>query len=480
LTTLNNIQPYDFRTKLSYGVGSVAFGVKDAGFGSILLLFYNQALGLDARMAALAIAIALVVDAFIDPFIGYTSDHFRSRLGRRHPFMYAAAVPAALSYAFLFSPPLGLSQTGLFGYLLVFAIIVRICIALFEIPNSALIAEFTQNYDERTSYLNWRLFFGWVAGLSMSVAAFGVFLSQAKDGILGTQVPSNYQSYGIASAVIMLIGMLMSAFGTHHTIPRLRGPVNIEDNLDKKGFFKILSLALLSRSALMNLLVGFMLMLSTGLVAGISPYLYSYLFALTPNQISILYSAGFISAFVALGFTPLLVKWFDKRQAYIGATIASILIAPIAGLLQLNGLLPASNSGLLIPFLFTIIVFASAFLIIQTTLYYSMSADIIEENEVKTGHREEGIFFAANIFVRKCATGLGVLLTSMILAFAEFPEKATQLSITNDLVNRLFQYFIISFLFLNLATIVCVYAYKITRARHIENLLFLADKHQKQ
>jgi len=109
-----------------------------------------------------------------------------------------------------------------------------------------------------------------------------------------------------------------------------------------------------------------------------------------------------------------------------------------------------------------------------------MSADIIEENEVKTGHREEGIFFAANIFVRKCATGLGVLLTSMILAFAEFPEKATQLSITNDLVNRLFQYFIISFLFLNLATIVCVYAYKITRARHIENLLFLADKHQKQ
>ena len=72
MTTLNNIQPYGFRTKLFYGVGSVAFGVKDAGFGSILLLFYNQALGLDARMAALAIATALVVDAFIDPLIGYT------------------------------------------------------------------------------------------------------------------------------------------------------------------------------------------------------------------------------------------------------------------------------------------------------------------------------------------------------------------------------------------------------------------------
>ena len=97
--------PHGFGTRFFYGIGSVAFGVKDNGFGALLLLFYNQALGLDARLAGLAIGIALVVDAFLDPLIGYASDHLRTRWGRRHPFMYAAAIPAALSYLFLFSPP---------------------------------------------------------------------------------------------------------------------------------------------------------------------------------------------------------------------------------------------------------------------------------------------------------------------------------------------------------------------------------------
>ena len=83
--------------KLFYGVGSVAFGVKDNGFQVLLLLFYNQALGLDARLAGLAIMIALIVDGFVDPTIGYLSDRLRSPWGRRHPFMYGAAIPVSLS-----------------------------------------------------------------------------------------------------------------------------------------------------------------------------------------------------------------------------------------------------------------------------------------------------------------------------------------------------------------------------------------------
>jgi Na+/melibiose symporter-like transporter len=467
---------YGIGTKLSYGVGSVAFGVKDNGFGSLLLLFYNQALGLDARLAALAIAIALVVDALIDPLIGHASDNLDTRWGRRHPFMYAAAVPAALSYAFLFSPPTGLGQTGLFVYLLVCGVLVRACIALFEIPNSALIAELTQNYEERTSYLNWRLFFGWVAGLTMSVAAFGVFLSQGAAGVPGTQVPSNYQAYGITAAILMLIGMLASALGTHHTIPRLKRSTVLDGHLAPAGFLKNLNRALSSRSAVMNLLVGLFVMLSTGLLAGITPYVYSYLFILKPQQVSILYSAAFISAFAALASTPWISRKFEKRHAYIGVTIAAVVTTPLAAALQLMGLLPPSDSVVFIPLLYTVGLVGTTFLIIQSTLYYSMSADVIEENEVRTGHRQEGIFFAANTFVRKCATGLGVLLTSAILAFVDFPEKAIPGSIPEPMINLLVEYFIGSFILLNCTTIAFVIAYRITRARHAEHLAILADK----
>jgi GPH family glycoside/pentoside/hexuronide:cation symporter len=95
-------------TRLAYGVGMGAIGVKDNGFSYFLLLFYSQVIGLDARLVGLALTVALVVDAFADPLVGYWSDNFRSRFGRRHPFMYAAAAPLGVLYFMLWNPPSGL------------------------------------------------------------------------------------------------------------------------------------------------------------------------------------------------------------------------------------------------------------------------------------------------------------------------------------------------------------------------------------
>ena len=58
------------RTKLFYGLGSVAFGVKDNGFQTILLPFYNLVLHVPAQLVGLAIFIALLVDAFLDAVHG--------------------------------------------------------------------------------------------------------------------------------------------------------------------------------------------------------------------------------------------------------------------------------------------------------------------------------------------------------------------------------------------------------------------------
>ena len=85
------------RTRLLYGLGTVAFGVKDQGFNALLMLFYNQVIGLPATWVGAAIMIAMVADALFDPLLGQYSDDFRSRWGRRQPFMYAAALPIALS-----------------------------------------------------------------------------------------------------------------------------------------------------------------------------------------------------------------------------------------------------------------------------------------------------------------------------------------------------------------------------------------------
>ncbi len=84
-----------------YGIGSIAFGIKGNAFSWFLFFYYNMVIGLPAWMASLALGIATIWDAFSDLLVGYSSDHTKSRLGRRHPYMYAAL--NSCSYLFLLS-----------------------------------------------------------------------------------------------------------------------------------------------------------------------------------------------------------------------------------------------------------------------------------------------------------------------------------------------------------------------------------------
>ena len=92
-------------TKLWQGLGALPGSHKDWAFNNLLLLYYSQILGLPASMASLVLALALIVDAITDPIVGSVSDNCRSRLGRRHPFMYASAVPLGFAIYLLFAPP---------------------------------------------------------------------------------------------------------------------------------------------------------------------------------------------------------------------------------------------------------------------------------------------------------------------------------------------------------------------------------------
>ena len=76
-------------------------------FNALGLIFYQQILGLPAGLAATAMALAIIADAITDPLIGAVSDNFRSRFGRRHPFLFTAPIPLALCVFLIFHPPQG-------------------------------------------------------------------------------------------------------------------------------------------------------------------------------------------------------------------------------------------------------------------------------------------------------------------------------------------------------------------------------------
>ncbi|MGH6971849.1 MAG: MFS transporter, partial [Caulobacteraceae bacterium] len=146
--------------KVSYGLGSVAQAVAGVALSTSIINFYLvRVLGLRPAVVGVVILVSLVADAMLDPVIGRLSDTFRSRWGRRHPFMYASALPIAAAIYFLWRQPEGLSHEALAAYVLAMLIVLRLCTGLYIIPSDALAPELAPDYHERTGLIGYRWFF---------------------------------------------------------------------------------------------------------------------------------------------------------------------------------------------------------------------------------------------------------------------------------------------------------------------------------
>ena len=88
--------PLDRATRLWYGLGQFSEGLKNEAYTVFLLFYYTSVIGLSGLLAGQAILIALLFDAFTDPMVGSLSDRMESRFGRRHPFLFASAIPLPL------------------------------------------------------------------------------------------------------------------------------------------------------------------------------------------------------------------------------------------------------------------------------------------------------------------------------------------------------------------------------------------------
>ena len=117
-------------TLFLHSTGSGVVGIKNVIFGTWVLLYYNQVLGLEPYLASIALGISLIFDAISDPLVGAWSDRLKSKLGRRHPFIYASIIPLAFCIWLLFIPPSSYDQIYLFFKLLILTICIRLAITL--------------------------------------------------------------------------------------------------------------------------------------------------------------------------------------------------------------------------------------------------------------------------------------------------------------------------------------------------------------
>lgn len=462
-------------TKIYYGFGAVTYGAKDNGFSYFILLFYSQVLGLSPSLTSLALFIALCFDAISDPLVGYLSDNLHSKWGRRHPFMYASIVPVFISYYFAWHPPMGMSQTGLFIYLICLAVLVRTFVTCYEIPSTSLVAELTDDYDERTKMLSFRYFFGWWGGLTMSVTALMWWVRNTEEYPDGMLNPYGWGNYGTMAAIIMVIGILVSSLGTHNHIGALKSPPPKEPfNLGRT--LGQLKETLSNRSFLALFISALLFAVGAGVSTTLNIYFSRYFWGLEQWQITLMPMSNFLSAVFALLLAPRLTARSDKRSVAIKLWIFATLFLPVPVLGRLLGIMPENGSNLLLGILVAHSLIEVTMLIIGGILISSMVADIVEDSEKITGRRNEGLFFAARSFAAKAVNGLGILFAGLILELIRFPVGASPKDVPKETLTSLGVIYVPTIIIFYLLAVYGMTFYRITRSGHSGNLDIIEAK----
>jgi Na+/melibiose symporter-like transporter len=283
---------------------------------------------------------------------------------------------------------------------------------------------------------------------------------------------AGYSHYGYLAAAIMFCAILLSALGTHKFIPILRQPP--ARRLSLWEYFKEMAATLNNRAFLILMLAQIAFGAATGLVFAMAIYLGSYFWELSSRQITVL-GLGTVIAFVLAFFIALPVsRRLGKRLGAVTLFGVGLMISIVPIGLRLLGLFWANGAPQLLPTLFVFAAISGSMTIGSGILMTAMLADVVEDSELKTGRRSEGLFFAGSSFMAKAVSGLGLLLSGLLLGAIGFPADAVPGHVDPAIIRHMGLVYLPAIVVLYGIGIAIIWRFPIDRSHHEENLRRLA------
>jgi GPH family glycoside/pentoside/hexuronide:cation symporter len=458
----------------------VIFGSGDwsiASFGTLRQIFYaiflTDVVGLDARLASVAALLGVIWDAINDPLVGMLSDRLKSRWGRRRPFLLWFAIPYGLGFTLLWWAPPWQNQIAL-------AITVSLAYMLSDtlqtfifVPLYALTPEITLDYDERTSLTGYRMFFNLLASLITAVAAPVIV-----DMVLASGA-TQQQGYQIVSALfggLAIIPILLIFFTIKE---RERSEEEIEQE-QHTPFADVI------RTTWQNVPFRFatgiyaLNWITFDLVALVLPFYLTYWIAggnLLAKSLGLpLESAVFafllVTSVLVLPFWVWLARKLGKRQAYmIGMSFWTVV------LMVIFFIQPGQITVMLV-----LSVLAGLSVSTAHVLPDSIFPDVIEWDELRTGRRQEGIYYGVKNFIRKLTGAVAIFLGLQVLGWFGYqspPEGVTQFTqLPSALMAMRVLIGPVGALML-IGAILMAWFYPLTRERHARIRKLLAKKKER-
>ena len=427
-------KPLPFWLKFLYGSGD--FGISSVGTmrGLFLAIYLTDVVGLEPRLASWGGLFGIIWDAINDPLVGLLTDRMHSRWGRRRPFLLWFAIPFGLSFIILWSAPNWDSQVALLIYVTLSFMLADTLQTLISVPYLSLTPELTRDYDERTKLTSFRSFFQLAGTLAISVIAPNI----VNGVVIAGGTPQ--QGYMLAGAIFGAIGalplILIALFIKENTPPEQVEALPLMETLrvawQNIPFRYAAGIFMLNWAAGDMIIVVFQHFLrywvaQGNLIATINvPGFNINVLGLAFNFPR--FNIAVVSAFFAIlmSVSILFIRfwlWFarlrNKREAYM----LGMGIWVIAQLMFFT-VQPGQVNYLLVIAALTGIGVSAAYVLPD-----SLFADIIEWDELRTGRRQEGIYFGIRAFIRKLSGAVVIFLALQLLGWFGYqnpPEGVIQ------------------------------------------------------
>ncbi|MBI9084367.1 MAG: MFS transporter [Desulfobacterales bacterium] len=391
-----------FGLKFGYGIGDIGCNIFIVSTGMFLLFFLTDVLGVEPALAGLVLLIPKLWDVVSDPIMGGISDVTRSRMGRRRPYLLYASIPFGLTFFALFVAPHYPSQ--LVGAIHVGVLFALGCTAftVYNVPYSAMVAEMTDDYNERMSVTSFRMI-----GSSVGVLLAGGLAMPLVEAGGGGE--SGFGFMGLVFGILIAIFCLVSVWGTRNA----RSLTAVDQT---PALMEQIKVAFANRPFKVLMLMYLIQSIAIGVLMAGQIYYVKYVMKMPESYVGVISAILFITAIVFIPFWVRVGIRLGKINAYtIGLSLMAVM------LLSLFFTRPSQSTI----FFFQMFLLGIGFSSFQL-FPFSMLPDTIEFDELKSGMRREGIFSGAWACGQKSAYAIGPAIVGMTLSLSGFAGAGLQ------------------------------------------------------
>ena len=138
--------------KIAFGVGMLANQMFPAAI-SIFIVVLVQDLGFPGWMWGVVSLAPRIFDSLTDPIMGFISDNTKSKWGRRRQYVFLGAITMGVSFIIMWQLFRENSIDYNFAYFLFWSIVFYLGLTIFSVPYVAMGYEMSDDFHERTSIM---------------------------------------------------------------------------------------------------------------------------------------------------------------------------------------------------------------------------------------------------------------------------------------------------------------------------------------